>query len=81
MKCKEFFQVCILPELLGRWYTKSIVVNEEVDKSLPGPSTASDESSDPASTTYCYCQQPERGQMIACDNVNCSIEWSYKVRI
>lgn len=28
-----------------------------------------------AEQTYCYCNQVSFGQMVACDNVNCEIEW------
>ena len=33
-----------------------------------GPSTCSD-------VIICYCKGPEKGAMIVCDNVDCSIEW------
>ena len=26
-------------------------------------------------TLYCICAQEEYGDMIACDNINCQIEW------
>ena len=28
-----------------------------------------------SSQTFCYCNGPEIGEMIACDNNDCSIEW------
>ncbi len=30
---------------------------------------------DPNEPTYCICQQVSYGEMIACDNENCEIEW------
>ena len=30
---------------------------------------------DPNEPTYCTCQQVSYGEMIACDNENCEIEW------
>ena len=29
----------------------------------------------PSSQTFCYCNGPEIGEMIACDNNDCTIEW------
>lgn len=30
---------------------------------------------DDEETTYCICQQPSFGEMVACDNPNCQYEW------
>ncbi|XP_050220340.1 PHD finger protein ING1 isoform X1 [Mercurialis annua] len=30
---------------------------------------------DPNEPTYCFCQQVSYGEMVACDNPNCPIEW------
>ncbi|KAI7869008.1 hypothetical protein BDF14DRAFT_1723392 [Spinellus fusiger] len=30
---------------------------------------------DPNEPLYCYCQQVSYGEMVACDNVECEIEW------
>ncbi|KAJ1298834.1 hypothetical protein BS78_01G484100 [Paspalum vaginatum] len=30
---------------------------------------------DPNEPTYCYCNQVSYGEMVACDNPNCKIEW------
>lgn len=30
---------------------------------------------DEEETTYCICQQPSFGEMVACDNPNCQYEW------
>ncbi|XP_015574058.2 PHD finger protein ING1 [Ricinus communis] len=30
---------------------------------------------DPNEPTYCFCQQVSYGEMVACDNPNCTIEW------
>ena len=32
-------------------------------------------TSDPLEPVYCYCQRVSFGEMIACDNDNCAIEW------
>lgn len=87
-KSTEFFKVCILPELLGRWYTRPCINVTEPETSaepdnptstiaLPGPSGLSDpsETESDATKLYCYCQQPEHDEMIACDYSNCKYEW------
>ena len=65
----HFFATGILPELLGKWYSRSNKVYAiSFDKPGPSRSTSSNES------TFCYCNGPEEGDMIACDNETCSIE-------
>jgi len=40
-----------------------------------GNSSAGDDASDSTVQTFCYCHGPEEGDMIACDNPKCTIEW------
>jgi len=85
-KAQHFFKISLLPELMGNWYTRPVVKdtsNEtDVANDLPGPSSTTAISEDTTTTmdqpTYCYCQGPEEGTMIACDNPQCSIEWFHK---
>ncbi len=30
---------------------------------------------DPAEPVYCYCRNVSHGEMVACDNPDCAIEW------
>ena len=30
---------------------------------------------DPNEPLYCYCQQVSYGEMVACDNTDCEVEW------
>jgi len=70
-KAHQFFRTCILPELLGKWYTRPI----KTSFSDPASST-SDKCDEPSNqSVYCYCNGPEEGEMIACDNEQCGIEW------
>ncbi len=39
------------------------------------PGSSKEGSSNCMEKLYCYCNQPESGDMIGCDNVDCSIEW------
>ena len=68
-KATHFFRICILPELLGKFYTKSPrdALN---DSALHQPSALCTNE-----RPICYCQGPEEGKMIGCDNPNCKIEW------
>lgn len=85
----RFFRDCLLPELLGRRYTRGSTsrgtasqseqpINEQANDSTV-QAAKQDASSSATSETrrlYCYCQQPEdTHEMIGCDNPNCSFEW------
>ena len=40
------------------------------------PSTSNSMSNVPEDEpTYCYCNRPDKGKMIACDNPACPFEW------
>ena len=81
-KATHFFRICILPEILGKWYTRPFSVPLQTNSKTGGLS----EQCSPCTSTsdgglnkklYCYCKQPEDGvaEMIACDNPQCLIEW------
>ena len=54
-KSRDLHKVAILPELLGRWFTRSIVMPIVDDRN-------------DLSYKYCYCKEELGGQMIHCDN-------------
>ena len=66
----EFFKTCILPELLGKWYSRADSSSTASQVETPSTSTG-----DEAPKSYCYCKGPEVGKMIACDNPGCNVEW------
>ena len=85
-KATQFFKTCILPELLGKWYTRPVTVDastEEVSGSTTSPITTSqegaclDSQSQKQQVLCCYFQQPDDGSadMIGCDNLNCLNQW------
>ncbi|CAG8815931.1 14855_t:CDS:1, partial [Dentiscutata erythropus] len=37
--------------------------------------TVADMPIDPNEPLYCYCKQVSYGEMVACDNSECEIEW------
>jgi hypothetical protein len=71
-QAKHFFDVGVMPELLGRWFSRP-----------PRPATthtASDpisphSNADEDSVKYCYCQGDECGDMVGCDNEECLYKW------
>ena len=67
-KARHFFQVGVLPELLGKCYTRPPVVACPVN-------AASVDSSEKPQALWCYCQKEESGDMVACDGGSCQYEW------
>jgi len=63
-KASVFYKVCVLPELLGKWYSKP--------PSISAPAATNDKNQDGKG---CYCRDEEHGQMIACDNEKCTTGW------
>ena len=65
-KAEQFFRLFVLPELCGKWYTRSHKPLSEIQ-----PDDIYSEEDD---GRWCYCQD-SKGDMIACDNKSCSIKW------
>ena len=57
-KATRFYEVAILPELLGRWYTRAMVL----------PTIDDSQSLD---YDYCYCKEEKGGTMVLCSNPGC----------
>lgn len=72
-KATVFFKYGILPELVGKWYTRPPPVlsseTEPVDLSTKGEEVTDSEK------TWCYCKQVESGKMIMCESEHCKIVW------
>ena len=54
-KLKAFWRICVLPEVLGRWYTRRCTVE------VRGPDDDS----------ICFCRTVPDGETISCSNENC----------
>ena len=66
-KARLFFFNAVLPELIGKCFFRPPSVSSSTVPSEPDvPPTTSDEDEH-----YCYCEGPESGKMIACDNPAC----------
>ncbi len=69
---KHFFTYGVLAEIVGKWYSKKPVADN--DGIVPLPDTESSEASrneqseDDAKKLWCYCSQPSFGNMLCCDN-------------
>lgn len=75
---KHFFIYGILPEIVGKWYTRKPCADADGVVSLPVNSDQPDcqqSQEDDSSTLWCYCSKPEFGNMIKCDNRSCTIQW------
>ena len=67
-KVEIFLKICLLPELLGNWHTRPVVMPS-------GKHQAHQNTATKSQPTYCYCNSPDVGKMIGCDNEDCEIEW------
>ena len=76
---KHFFIHGILPEIVGKWYSWKLVADADGLVQIPTTSNESqdNEPQDDHARSWCYCDQPEFGDMIMCDNKNCTIKWFY----
>ena len=85
-KSSHFFKTCLLPEIMGNWYTRPSFTagtsNTNSSESWTASGSLSDDDTLETVDTchvdqpsYCYCGGPENGTMIACDNPDCPIEW------
>ena len=77
IKVQHFFEIAVLPELLGRWFSRlpssssTNTTSLDTSTSLPEMSTSSSD----LQNKYCYCQQEEYGNMVGCDNNGCPYHW------
>ena len=60
-KAEKFFKVCLLPELVAKWYSRKVVMPDQTVVA----SVVTDEY------VSCYCKQDKGGEMVGCDNPNC----------
>ena len=79
-KAERLFRLAIIPELLGKWFTRGNTqlpdmisttddLHEDADK------IGEDDDDDDDDGSWCYCKQPRRDAMVGCDNPSCKIKW------
>ncbi len=70
-KAALFFKYGVLPELIGKWYTRKV--------SMSNDAMHFEESETPSASEekrgWCYCNGEEEGEMIGCDGKQCTIQW------
>lgn len=76
---RNFFIYGVLPEIVGKWYTRGPVADPSGVVSLPTTSAStaveSEEDENENGRLWYYCNQPSWGEMIMCDHKNCTIQW------
>ncbi|WAQ95781.1 ING2-like protein [Mya arenaria] len=72
-KAETLMKVAILPELVGKFYSKLPGCGLPVQPLKEVQPTLS--SQNETEKTWCYCDQVESGEMICCDDENCHIVW------
>lgn len=70
----ELFVYGLLPEIVGKWYTRSPAANSNKLVLVPQVNDDYDDDED-YEKLWCYCNQPSYGETILCDNTSCPIQW------
>ena len=72
----NFFIYSVLPEVIGKWYTRKIVADADGVVRVPVAARNEDgiAEEDPHKV-WCYCGQPSYGNMIMCEYNECNITW------
>ena len=71
---RHLFLYGVLPEIIGKWYTRRPVENSE-QLVVVSQVTEEDNDDEDYEKLWCYCNQPSYGEMIFCDNTACQIKW------
>lgn len=73
---EHFFIYGALPEIIGKWYSRKHVADE--DGIVRTPTAMDDDNQaneeDPEKS-WCYCGEPSYGEMIMCEHAKCNIVW------
>ncbi|KAH3777905.1 hypothetical protein DPMN_179353 [Dreissena polymorpha] len=79
VRTEKIFKVAILPELVGKFYSRlpgcGLPKPDSILTDAQKSSTDMNNTSGDEEEKWCYCDQVESGEMIACDNENCKIVW------
>ncbi len=82
---KDFYIYGVLPEVVGKFYTRKPVIDSNgvvplvaISTNIVQESTAcsiNQTDTEDMSRLWCYCNQPVFGDMVKCDNQKCTIKW------
>ena len=76
VQSRKFFKLCILPEILGKFYTRRPVLNNIGNQANYVQQNEPVIKDQGHKAKTCYCKKENvTTTMIACDNVECQIEW------
>ena len=75
---KDFFVYGILPEVVGKWYTRAPVADSQhivpiAPTSITTSNYHEDDDTDD-NRLWCYCSKPSFGDMVMCNNKRCTIQ-------
>ena len=70
-----FYKYGVLPELVGKWYTKSASMAQLHAIPEGNVQSSHESSASNSERRWCYCKKEKEGELIGCDNSQCSIEW------
>ncbi|KAL3874727.1 hypothetical protein ACJMK2_037699 [Sinanodonta woodiana] len=68
-KANIFWQSALLPELVGKYFTRRVnnVLKPHISTTLPSQAESGTNSQSSEEELWCSCRKPEYGRMIACD--------------
>jgi hypothetical protein len=72
-RVKTVFDNSILPELLGKWFSRPPPASAQASAALQDSVCESQAGN--SSEVYCYCGGPDVGDMIGCDHKECIYKW------
>ena len=73
-KLEQFWDICILPEIVGKFYTNlNNETTQSVLKQVPENAESPYKSND--KDLWCSCRGTESDRMVGCDNQNCQWKW------
>lgn len=72
---EHFFVYSVLPEIVGKWYTRQNIANEDGVVHIPKTTETITPSEEDMNQLWCYCGEPSYGDMIMCEHDQCTITW------
>ena len=70
-QAEKLFWLAIIPELLGKWFTRNHTKLPNVVATTDDEGNANEDDDG----TWCYCQIAQGGSVVECENPSCPIKW------
>ena len=74
-KATKLYIYGILPEVLGKWYTRLPDYTKSCTNMSKSNVHGSDSEQSGLDEVWCFCRCEESGEMIGCDDEQCNIKW------